>query len=370
MMFRFLRLFAAALAVPSALVDAKTTKLFAANVGHLVDARLDPLVTPGTCTGHVHSVYGNADFGKKLRRRMFIDNDWRNDGGKYDQTTSELIPNLSNYWVPSLYIQDPSTGTYHLVQSFVRTYYRIRHNPNDRSGIHPIPPFLRMIVGDASRKRAWATDEVDRDDIRWTLTTFNRKETNYLEHGDWSYLFDNADIAARSQVEVLLKFPDCLEVEDDGSPRTSSNDFRSHGAYSDNSHWDVSRQSFCPDSHPYQIPRLDLEVRFLLKPMRDLLGADVVNDARNWRLSTGDSSGAGAHADFVSGWPEEFMEEMIENCTDGESKDGVAHCILEDYNLDGRVEKTVPFEQLVPNEEVHEVSSLPSGRCPKPWVSY
>merc|ERR1711907_801584 len=100
-------------------------------------------------------------------------------------------------------------------------------------------------------------------------------------------------------------------------------------------------------------PRLDLETRYDLKPMRELLGDDVVNDVNNWRLSTGDDSGAGGHADFVSGWPQDLMRNVIANCTDGEDANG----------RDGR-HKQVPFNKAVPQEEVHAVATLPTGDCP------
>merc|ERR1719438_182302 len=74
-----------------------TTKLFAQNIGHLVNTRLDPLVNPGTCSSHVHSVLGNAKFAAEVTPEMYADADWRNSEGKYEQTTSELIPNLSSY---------------------------------------------------------------------------------------------------------------------------------------------------------------------------------------------------------------------------------------------------------------------------------
>ena len=99
------------------------------------------------------------------------------------------------------------------------------------------------------------------------------------------------------------------------------------------------------------------------------MGDDIVNEVRNWRLSTGDSTGSGAHADFISGWPEELMQQIIDSCTDGKSKDGVAHCILEDYNLDGRYnEKTVPYSRSTPRESVRKVTSLPTGECPRRWT--
>jgi len=350
-------------------VNSKTTKLFAQNIGHLVDTRLDPLVNPGTCSSHVHSVYGNARFAAEVTPEMYADADWRNLEGKYEQTTSELIPNLSSYWVPSMYIYHDIKDKYFLVPSFARPYYRIVHRNGDRSNINPYPPFLRMIVGDASRQTFWAPEETERDNIKWTLTTFNRRTTNYLENGDWSYLVDNEDLSndERGQVEALFKFPDCLEVDENGDPRTESPNFRSHAAYS--GAWNDQTQSFCPTSHPYQIPRLDLEVRYELKGMRERYGETRVNDVRNWRLSTGDPTGAGAHADFISGWPQELLTDIIENCIDGEAKDESSSCILEEYDLNGRYEeKTVPFTSSIPKEKVTKLSSLRTGECPRRWT--
>jgi len=345
--------------------NAKKLKLFAQNVGLLVDTRLDPLVSPGNCTSHVHSVYGNAQFNATVHPYMFEDDDWKNSVDKENQTTSELIPNLSLYWAPSLYIWDEASQKYYLVPSFARPYYRIKiNNDDDRSNVNTYPKFLRLIVGDASRKTSWELENIDRDDIRWTLTTLNRRVTNYENHGDWSYLVDNPDVANRDQVEMNLHFPDCLEVDSLGNPKTESNDFRSHAAYSLKK-WDTSRQTFCPASHPYRIPRLNLEVRYKIGTIRDLLGVDVVNNVLNWRLSTGDASGAGAHADFISGWPQELMENIITNCTDSTSKDGGnAYCLLDDYELDGRLTKTIQFMKPVPDEEVKEVAVLPTGYCP------
>jgi len=344
---------------------ATKVKLFAQNMGLLVDTRLDPLVNPGICSSHVHSVYGNAKFNATVYPDMFEDDDWENTQGKEDQTTSELIPNLSLYWAPSLYIWDEKIQQHYLVPSFARPYYRIKVlNDDDRSNVNTFPKFLRLIVGDASRKTPWEMGNIDRDDIRWTLTTFNRGSTNYEDHGDWSYLIDNADVANRDQVEMKLQFPDCLEVDGWGNPQTESTNFRSHAAYSLKT-WDDSRQTFCPVSHPYRIPRLSLEVRYTIGTMRDRLGNEIVNDVSNWRLSTGDASGAGAHADFISGWPQELMENIITNCTDGKSKDGGnAYCYLDDFDLDGRVEKTIPFVNPVPNEQVNTVTVLPTGYCP------
>lgn len=93
---------------------------------------------------------GNAKFGRKIGKKWFKDEEWRDDAeGKVNGTTSELVPNLGSYWVPSLYVRHNETGTHHLVPSFARTYYRIEHakGGETRTTVNPFPDFLRLIAG-------------------------------------------------------------------------------------------------------------------------------------------------------------------------------------------------------------------------------
>lgn len=57
---------------------------------------------------------------------------------------------------------------------------------------------------------------------------------------------------------------------------------------------------------------------------------------------------------------------MIDGCRNSRSIDRATNriCILEDYNLDGRLQKTVPFSNPIPDEEILAVAQLPSGSCP------
>lgn len=184
------------------------------------------------------------------------------------------------------------------------------------------------------------------------------------EHGDWDYLkeWPEEDIAAMLQLEMNINFPNCLEVRN-GKPRTRSGNFRNHASYSK-----PDKQLECPDDFPFRIPTLNLEVRYDLKAMRKILPDEVVNNVDNWILSSGDSSGAGAHADFVSGWPEEMFQEMLDKCDDGKDMNDTVTCPITKY-MDGprkeMNEKTVPFNNPVPDEAVSPVASLPgsSGEC-------
>lgn len=350
----FLVLAYAAVHLP--LVSGRTEVLFISHNGPLVDARLDPLVNPGTCSRHVHSVFGASSFGSTLDEDDFEDRRWQNDNRKEDQTTSNIIPNLSLYWAPSLYIFNPNDELFYIVPTFSRTYYRIQHR-NDISVIHPIPLFLQLIAGDATQTRPWRRGD-EHDDIRWTNRD-NRQRTNAEDHGDWTYLRDDPDLVAdEDQLEMNVRFPNCLQVRRNGRPITTSPDFRSHAAYSEN--------NVCPDDFPYHIPTVNLEVRYDLRSMRRDLGRDVVDNIDNWVLSTGDRSGASAHADFVSGWPEELMEEAIQHCRRSEDANR-GSCPVEQYfdqSPQQMRSKTIPTDFAVPDEVLSPVRRIPSGSCP------
>lgn len=258
-----------------------------------------------------------------------------------------------------MYIFNPKDQMYYIVPSFARTYYRLER-PNRDVHVNPFPLNLRIVPGDATRREPWATTEA-RDAIKWTNRTFNRMDTNSSHHGDWSYLkmARKEDIGYMDQLEMNIRFPNCLRLrKGDGKPRTMSRDHRSHAAY--------MKRNGCPESHPYLIPVLDLEVRYLLKDMRELLGAEVVDNTDNWFMATGDRTGSSAHADFIAGWPEELMENIIHSCRSGKAF-GKGECYLEKYMTQSRrvmQAKTIPFTNEVPAEVVSPVHSLPNINDP------
>lgn len=284
--------FIALFAILSSRTRGSLTTLTASDYGLLVNARLDPLISPGQCSDHVHSVFGNSKFGPTLEAEVLQDDDWRNITGKDNQTTSEIIPNLSSYWAPSLYIWDEESQLYHLTPSYARIYYRVFHRPNDlnKSFINPFPRNLQFRMGDPHRKQAWQPDETsNRDNIRWTLRTWNRQLTRWWSHGDWSYLKEDASLvnASLEDIELNINFPDCLQVDENtGQPVTTSANFRDHGSYK-SSQWNPSHGNYCPDDFPFQIPRLNMEVRYKLNPMRQKLGDEVTHDVNNckWPLA-------------------------------------------------------------------------------------
>ncbi len=89
----------------SALAYSATDRTFAVNhfygTGPLVMGRMDPIISPGEASGHVHAVQGGNAFALAMTNNQTLTS----------TCTSSLVKNdKSNYWTPSLYFRDPTTG--------------------------------------------------------------------------------------------------------------------------------------------------------------------------------------------------------------------------------------------------------------------
>ena len=330
--------------------DFDTNTLFAVRLAPLIDVRLDPIVNPGTCSSHMHSVFGAASFGKNI--------------SIYDlqssvPTSSNVSPNKSLYWSPSMYIYDPRSKMFYLIPTYARAYYRF----NDIYLHHTkaFPKNFRVVVGDAKRTSKFKPSET-RDDISWTQKG-SRRDTNSRDHSSWDEYIEAFGYRTDPEeyLEMNTNFPECIATDDSGKPLLDSEDHRSHMKY-------VQRSEPCPDSHPYRVPRINLEIRYELDRMVDSLGKEVVQNHSNWFLSNGDHTGAGAHADFISGWDETVLEEAIRDCRGGNAE---SDCILTQFFSNSRAEDRSKRVKLLkeddfPSEAVSPIKDLivvPDGSC-------
>ena len=99
-------------------VSAKDSRTFAVNhfygQGPLVSRRMDPIVSPGQASGHVHTIQGGSNFALTMSDTTLLDS----------SCTSSLVKNdKSNYWTPSLYFQDPKNGSFTSVPMFYMNVY-------------------------------------------------------------------------------------------------------------------------------------------------------------------------------------------------------------------------------------------------------
>lgn len=109
-----------ALAIFAASTEAysATQRTFAVNhfygKGPLTEGRMDPIISPGEASGHVHTIQGGSAFALSMTDSQALD----------DSTcTSSLVKNdKSNYWTPKLYFQ-AENGSLHDVELFYMNVY-------------------------------------------------------------------------------------------------------------------------------------------------------------------------------------------------------------------------------------------------------
>ena len=182
---------------------------------------------------------------------------WGNTSTDAFSTTESLLANEAStcegrrdgnqaaYWTPVLFDENGNT----VEPTDIDVRYR------GRRGVNPIPNGLEMLT---------------------TPDVFGAEANDFEieEDGDG--------------MEFEISYPNCLAVDASGDPVLSSDDNVSHTAFSDSGE--------CPDSHPYRIPRLQIDLEF-----------DLDIDT-GWRLSSdhdGMTQGASLHADYMAAWTDD-----------------------------------------------------------------
>ena len=323
--------------------------IVAVRLAPLVNARLDPIVSPGQCSTHVHSVFGAASFSDTITDADLLDP---------VETSGNVLPNRSLYWAPAMYIFDPTTAQYYLVPTHARAYYRVQNK--FKAVTNPFPLNFRMVVGDANRKTRYNPGE-EKDNVYWTQRG-RRSESNSRDHSSWGEYIADHGLEEGTFIEMKTVYPECVAVDAYGRPLLDSPDHRSHAQY-------IGRQQPCPPDFPYRVPMLDVEFRYDLDKMWGILDPAVVHNPQNWYLSTGDRTGAGAHSDFLSGWNTEVLDEAIQTCVGGNAENG---CLLAPFfqqprNVD--MQKRVALLKEMPHELVSPLKKLliyPNASCPEP----
>ena len=199
----------------------------------------DPIVFPGEVdAAHAHMFWGNTSTDAFSTIDSLLANEDSTCEGRRDG-------NVAAYWTPVLFDENGDA----VEPTDIDVRYRGRRNVN------AIPVGLEMLT---------------------TSDVLGAEENDFEIDGD-------AD-----EIEFEINYPNCLEVDADGEPVLSSDDNISHLAFSDGGD--------CPDSHPYRIPRLQIELEFDL---------DIDSE---WRLASdheGMEQGSSLHADYMAAWTDD-----------------------------------------------------------------
>lgn len=78
------------------------------------EGRMDPIVSPGTSSGHTHGIMGGSNFGLTIEGDQLLSSN----------CTNALIANdKSNYWVAPIYFQSPTDKKFKKVPLYYMNVY-------------------------------------------------------------------------------------------------------------------------------------------------------------------------------------------------------------------------------------------------------
>jgi hypothetical protein len=225
----------------------------------------DPIVRPGLPgASHPHEFFGNTSTDARSSLQSLLAHG----------TTCMRKADTAAYWVPALYRNG------HIVKPLeALIYYRIRSIDQ----VHPFPPGLKIVAGNAGANAAQPTRIVFWNCAYPTgpfrpsasIPECSRRRAGMVGRRLTGYL------------RLNINFPDCWDGK-----RLDSSDHRSHMAY--------SSRLRCPASHPVKVPGLRLTVAY---PIRGGAGLALA--------SGGVYSG---HADFFNAWKQGELKRLVEAC--------------------------------------------------------
>lgn len=330
--------------------------------GELMNCRMDPIVQPGGPSNHVHTFMGanNIGFnttGEQLRKSTC--------------TTALAKADMSAYWFPALYFKDPSTGKLEAVPFYYMNVYYFFDPSND--DIKSFPLGLKLVSGDARlRTPISKTGAINLDPSKGPVTpasitcprtnfnppswpagsdgsTAGMKDPNNDGQGQ-GFPVQDCDAYA-SPMRVDVHFPSCY------NPAAGLENFRTNSAFPTDT---GNGRLDCPKGWVH-VPHMFFETYWdthkFLPRFQSLLGKESP-----WVFANGDATGFSAHGDFISGWDEQALQNVIDNCNVGHG--GLHTCPgLTGGVSSGSCKATCPV-----NEEVKgPFDKLPGGNTLSGW---
>ncbi|KAJ2914852.1 hypothetical protein MD484_g5563, partial [Candolleomyces efflorescens] len=348
------------LALSTALVVASAVQYAAATIrfgcAQLVTQRLDPLVTPGQISPHVHQIVGGDAFNVTM--------DPNEDYSKSAScTTCRFKEDKSNYWTAVLYFKHTNGS-----------YMRVPQKPNDQVGstnggmtvyyIAGYPPFqkvtafpkgFRMISGNPMlrSKAAPSRNSVESYAISFRCWDNPRGSSNNAPPGGGQDTLTLPNKFCAGGIRSNIFFPTCWDGKTLDPP-----DHASHMRYQegtvDPGMGIIWQQGTCPSSHPVRTPTVLYEIAWDTAPFRDVWPKD---GSQPLVMSQGDPTGYGQHGDYVFGWEGTSLQRAMDTCKDqfGTPEACRELTVLSDAEINRCVQKAVVNERV----EGEYLSALP-----------
>ncbi|GAW23941.1 hypothetical protein ANO14919_135180 [Xylariales sp. No.14919] len=311
----------AALASLATLASAKDSRTFAVlrfnGDGFLTEGPVDPVVNPGAEATHYHGIMGGNKFGATVEGDQLMSSTC---------TTAKIKNDNSNYWVPTLFFQDPKNGTFQKVPLFYMNVYYFFEPTDDE--IKPFPIGLKVLSGDSKTRSAPKSggalnlnpdNGVPINPVQWTCPRSSYNPPSYPANSDGSTAGmvdpNNQGSGAgfplypcdgyASPLRQDIHFPSCYNPDAGLDDHTNNMKFPSNVGFKQN----------CPEGWVHT-PHIFIEVYWNTPLFDDYWTPDGKNQP--FVLSTGDATGYSSHADFISGWDQNTLQTIIDTCDAGD----------------------------------------------------
>ncbi|KAK4222198.1 hypothetical protein QBC38DRAFT_513108 [Podospora fimiseda] len=318
--------------------------------GPLTTCRADPIVAPGGPSAHVHTVMGASNFGFNANGQDLL---------KSSCTTAKLKGDLSSYWFPKLYFKDPSTGKLEPVPFFYMNVYYFFDATND--DIKSFPVGLQIVSGNAMLRAAppGANGEANLDPSRGTVqpaqltcprSNFNPPSWPAGSDGSMAgigdprnqgsgmgFPFQNCDGYA-SPLRADVHMPSCY------NPQAGLTNYKNNMAFPSTA---SNGRLDCPPGWIH-VPHMFFETYWdtakFAPRFQQLIGKESP-----FVFSNGDATGFSVHADFISGWDEDELQNIIDNCNTGHAGLHTNKCEIE---CPVKEDVTGPLDKLPGNNPI------------------
>ncbi|CAJ2509484.1 Uu.00g145100.m01.CDS01 [Anthostomella pinea] len=324
------------------------------------EGRMDPVVSPGTASGHSHGIMGGSNFGLTVNGPDLLDS----------KCTNALIVNdKSNYWVPNLWFQSPKNSTFKKVPlDYMSVYYKFDTTNDD---IKAFPSGLKIVSGDAMKRTPPATGGLQLDPsqgeiqaVQWTCPTANTNEDRYPPGSDGTkagmvdpnnkgsgagFPVVNCD-GVYSPLRQDIHLPSCY------NPAAGLDDYANNMAFPTAN----GNALDCPEGWTH-VPHLFYEIYYSTTDFENEWDEDGAHQP--FVLSNGDRTGFSSHADFISGWDVDTLQTMIDGCNAGDA--GMDKCpkIIGGINTSDKCQ----IESAVPDPSEDWITALPGNNPLAGW---
>jgi hypothetical protein len=289
------------LALLPALAAVPTNAYFILSHSVLETTRMDPIISPGGVSQHVHSIVGGSNFDDTMTYQSALASGC---------TTAPVSVDKSNYWTPQLYYYGPDDQSFQMIPvNYVNTYYLPR-GPNNSYNVSAFPDGLRMIAGNPYRRTYDASSFADQA-ISFVCLDYNNDHSG---DPDWAQRNNFFDHNCPSGMRMQVNFPSCWD-----GVNLDSADHTSHMAYASGG---PNGGGNCPSTHPVHLVTLFYEFIYNVQNF-------PFNNASypTWVLANGDTTGYGFHGDFVNGWAAHVngtnvLQQALDQCNDNNGVGG------------------------------------------------